>query len=260
MPTALADAFRTELPCGAGEAETLARLARQRVPRLGGSSEDSDEDLVSRLRDPRIYGDFVESVIGGPRVTPALRIALIEHAFDLLPLPRTEGEVIAVEARAPRRLLALASSLAAAEDLSVLHVMHLVYAVFLDRSLFTEAPRRVRSAVLRAVLSEGGSGERLRLVYAGLHLAAVPEAEAYNELNRILRDHGLGRPLRHGLAALAAAEDGGRASLTRMAQEEGLLPRDLEDAEAPEVIANIPRLPDRLVRTARRFQDRRDSP
>ncbi len=256
VASSLAEAFRSELPCTAAVASVLASLARETLPRLAGTAEDSEEDLVLRLRDPRVFGAFVESIREDPRVPAAARKSLIEHVFDLLPLPRTEGEVIAVETRAPRNLLALASSLAGTEGLSVLHVMHLVYAVFLDRSLVSDADRTTRSAVLHAILGERGSGEGLRVVYAGLHLASVPEPEAVSELRRILSTDSVAIGLRRSLASLAAAEDGGRTLLTQLAQREGLLPEDLGDLQGPAVLANIPRLPERLTALGHRFLER----
>lgn len=256
MASTLVEMFRSELPCSEDVAVILADLARRKLPRLVGSAEDSDEDLVLRLRDPRVFGEFVESVEGEARVSAPARNALVEHVFDLLPLPRTEGEVIAVETRAPRRLLSFAAALAATGELTVLHIMHLVYAVFLDRFLVLEVPRTVRSSVLRAVVAEGGSGEPLRILYAGLHLSAVPEPEAAAELRRILTGTAVPDPVRRSLASLAAAEDGGQTQLTRWAQREGLIPEDLEEGQAPSILANIPRLPARLRSAGRRFLER----
>lgn len=259
VASALVDALRSELPCSEAVARVLADLARERVPRLTGSVEDSDEDVVLRLRDPRLFGEFVESMEDDARVTPATRALLLEHVFDLLPLPRTEGEVIAVETRAPRHLLSLAAGLARSGGLSVLHVMHLVYAVFLDRSLVSSVPRPTRSDVLRAIVSEGGSGEGLRVLYAALHLASVPEPEAAGELRRILGEPAIPVPLRRSLALLAADEDGGRNALAGLARREGLIPETAEDPEGPSVLASIPRLPERLRTAGRRFLERTDS-
>ena len=253
MTSSLVDAFRADLRCSDSVARLLAALALQHVRRVTASSEDSEEDVVLRLRDPRVFGDFADAIRVDRRVSPAVRTLLIEHTFDLLPLPQTEGEVIAVETRAPRHLLSLAAALAAEGGLSVLHVMHLVYAVFLDRSLVSKVPRRTRSAVLQAVVREGGSGENIRVLYASLHLAAVPEPEAASELRRILADAIVPFGFRRSLAALAAATDGGYASLTRMAQREGLLPETIEDPDGPSILVSIPRLPGRLRTAGRRF-------
>ena len=256
MTSALAAAFRSELPCSDATAALLSSLARERLPVLGGTVEDSEEDLVLRLRDPRIFGAFAESVAEDSRVTSQVRSALIEHVFDLLPLPRTESEVIAVESRAPRHLLALAASLAAVESLSVLHVMHLVYAVFLDRSLVVEVPRKTRRFLVEAIFSDTGSEEELRLLYACLVLSAVPEPEAASELRRILKMTAVPVQSRRALATMAAADDGGHAALVRIARRQGLLPVDLRDPQSPTVLANIQRMPARLSASGRRFLKR----
>ena len=253
MADLLADAFRAELPCDGAVAASLAARAREHLPRWGGSPEDTDEDLVLRLRDPRAFGAFVEELSTDSTLHPAVLRSLVEHVFDLLPLPRTEGEVIAVESRAPHRLLALAAVLVEGEGLTILHVMHLVYAVFLDRSLVTAVPRQTRSSVLGAILRRSEGEETLRAVYAALHLSAVPESEAATELRRVLDDRAVSPSLQRAIASLASSEDGGQADLSRMARKEGLLPMDLEDPESPEILANIPRLPSRLAAAARQF-------
>lgn len=253
MAPALVEAFRSEIPCSEPDAALLASLARTQASVLGGTSEDSDEDLILRLRDPRAFGAFVESIAEDGRIGPTLRPLLFEHVFDLLPLPRTEGEVIAVESRAPRRLLAFAAALAASEGLSVLHVMHLVYAMFLDRSLVMEVPRKTRTAVLRAIVSQKAGDEPLRVLYACLGLASVPGPEAASELRWILKERVVPFGVRRALAQIGAAEDGGRAALMRIAQQQGLIPGSLRDPEDPEILANIPRLPERLSASSRRF-------
>lgn len=259
MTSALAESFRADLRCSDAVARVLADLARERVPRLAGSSEDTEEDILLRLRDPRTFGAFVGSVLSDPRVTSAARRALLEQVFDLLSVPRTEGEVIAVETRAPRNLLPLADELAASEGLSVLHVMHLVYAVFLDRSLLAEAPRDKRADVFRAVAVGTESGEALRTLYAGLHLATVPQEEAVREFRWLLRSPEVPLGMRRSLAEMAASEDGGQTSMARLAQREGLLPSDLGETQTPVIAANIPCLSEKLAAAGRRFLKRHGS-
>ncbi len=253
MGDALADAFRSEIPCAPRAASFLATLVRERPARLGGGPEDSDADLVVRLRDPRTFGAFAEAVLEDGRAEPGLRAAVLEHVFDLLPLPQTEGEVIEVEARAPPRLLAFAARLAESGGLTVLHVMHLVYAVFLDRSLPSNVPRRTRTAVYWAVLVQGDASENLRAFYACLHLASVEEPEAAAEFRRTLRSRECPEGVRRLLASAATAADGGRAILAAVARREGLLPSEPSDADGPSVLANIPRLPERLAAAGRRY-------
>ncbi len=256
MSDGLADALRSEIPCDASAATLLSTLVREQVRRLGGSPEDSDADLVVRLRDPRTYGDFVERAVEDPRTVPGLREALLEHVFDLLPLPRTEGDVIEVERRAPPRLLALANRLAGSSGVSVLHIMHLVYAVFLDRSLFLNVPRPVRSELYRAVVGQSDAAVDLRILYAGLHLATVPEAEAVSELRRSLRSRGGSENLRRALATLVSGADGGRAALAAAARREGLMSGGALDDQEPVFVANIPRMPTKLAVVGRKYLQR----
>ncbi len=259
MGDALAEAFRAELPCSTSTAALLATLAREKGGLLEGGPEDTDEDLILRLRDPRTFGAFAERVLHDRRADAVARDAVAERAFDLLSLPRSEGDVIAVEARAPPRLLALAAYVAESEGLTVLHVMHLVYAVFLDHSLVLQVPRPVRVRIYHAILCATDTSENLRAFYACLHLAAVAETEAEAEFRRTLRSRAYSRTLRHELATMAATEDGGRAALAAIARREGLLPADLREPQSPSIQANIPRFPERLAAAARRFLEREES-
>lgn len=234
----------------------LASAARANLAGLGGGPEDSDADVVVRLRDPRVFGLFAEAVLADRRAGPAVRDAVLEHVFDLLPLPRSERELIDVDARAPPRLLALALHLAQAEGLTVLHVMHLVYAVFLDRSLVQNVPKATRSALYREVLAARDASEDLRVLYACLHLAAVTEREAAPEFRTTLRSPGYRPSLRRLLASVAASADGGRSILTTLAQREGLLPGDLRGPLEPAVLANIPRLPEKLAAPAAKYLEK----
>src|SRR3970040_2453316 len=108
------------------DADILAARARGLLPTLTGSQDDSPEDMAVRLRDPRIFGTFVCLLLPEEGIGPAAKIALAEHAFALLPLPGSEGDVILVGSRAPPRLLALAGFLSDEGRLNVLHVMHVL--------------------------------------------------------------------------------------------------------------------------------------
>ncbi len=251
MSDALAETLSADLRCDARAASQLAALARTRLPGITGATEDSDEDLGQRLRDPRVFGEFVASLLDERGLAERIRTVLAEHAFDLLPLPRGEGDIILVEGRAPRSLLSIARYLAERGGLTVLHAMHLVFAVFLDRSIVATADRPVRSAVLRDLLALPEASVGLRSLYAAMHLASVPEPEAYREMRGILRAN-VDQAVKATLARAAMAEDGGVGSFLRIAREEGLVPVDWTDATAPEVVANIPRLPSRLGALGRR--------
>lgn len=252
MTESLAEALRAELECDGPTAATIAGLAREWLPRITNSGEDSDEDLVQRLRDPRVFGEFAASVIEDVKVDSSVCQVLADHAFDLLPLPRGEGDVIAVEVRAPRRLLTIARWLADAHRLTVLHVMHLVFATFLDREIVRVASRGSRSGVLMAVVELPEAAQSLRVFYGAMHLGGVPEPEAHREFRRILESNAE-KAIKDTLAKAAMADDGGVETLLRTAREEGLVSADSIDPTALEAIVNIPRLPPRLRALGRRW-------
>lgn len=244
MPDVLANFFTDDLRCGGLDASLLARLARERVPAETGSAEDTDEDIVVRLSDPRAFGIFAGGLLSEIRLALAVRMALAEHVFDLLPLPQSEGEVILVESRAPPDLLRTAQFLSREDGFTVLHAMHLLYALFLDRSLVSGASRETRAEVLSSVLHQSDASPRLCVLYACFHLAAVPEREAHDALNGVLKDRGVSEAVKELLARTVAAPDD-RGSLARLAREEGLLPSEQAD-EAPATVASVPQLHGRL--------------
>ena len=254
MADPLEEVFRVDVGTTSGAAAILADLARDRMSRFEGAGEDSPEDLAVRLRDPRVFGQFAEPLLRSRRIDPKTKTLLAEHAFDLLPLPRTEGEVFLVEARAPRRLLAIAGHLLRAEAFTLLHMMHLLYAVFLDRGLVTGVGRTTRSEILQGVIVHADVSPTMKSLYAGMHLAAVPEREAAAELRRLLGSTDAPDPVRRELANSAVSADGGLERFARIAQKEGLLP---EDADETVATANVPRLPSSLATIGRIWLDRR---
>ena len=255
MADVLEEAFLSDLGCTAQQAQVLASFARERRSILG-AEEDTEEDLLVRLRDPVVFGAFAGSVVKDPQLPARLRQSVAEHAFDLLPLPRSEGDVFLVAGRAPRRLLDLASFLHNQEAFTVLHAMHLLYAVFLDRSLLVAVDPSVRTSVLDDVVHSREASESMRLLYAALCLASVEEGEARRTLAHVLRSRSLSSELRVRLARIVASEDGGVVALVELGQEEGLLPEDMSAPDSPPILANIPRMPGSLVPFARRWLKR----
>ncbi len=72
MAGSLTASFEADLRCPREEAELLAALAREHLPGMGGTAEDSDEDLVLRLRDPGMIGGFVEALLSNRGLSPDL--------------------------------------------------------------------------------------------------------------------------------------------------------------------------------------------
>lgn len=260
MGSVLSQSIGSDLHCVSEDADLLARLARDHLAYLVGGEEDSDEDRILRLRDPRVFGEFAESILEDHRLSAGTRTAVVERAFDILPLPRTEGEVILVGTRGPPRLLALAAFLVEQDSFTVLHAMHLVYAVFLDRALLANVPRAIRDAVLSRILDLTEADNDLRLLYLAMHLGAVPESEAYDGLRRMLRSRIVPDSFKQAAAEMVSSEDGGVSVLMEIAQQVGLLPAELGDSDAPEVVVNIPRMPVCLASLGARWLSRHRGP
>jgi len=193
-----------------------------------------------RLREPAAFGAFAAPLLRDPSLALGTRRALAEHVFDLLPLPRGEDEAFSVSARAPRDLLAFAEFLIEGDVFTPLHLLHLVYALYLDRSLVTAVRASVGEAVLSHVI-DAASAERVSALYASLHLSALAEAHAVEELRKILEGPRVRIGFKRLLARIVAPDVEGVAAWVVLAQEEGLLPREAATS-SPEVVANLPRV------------------
>jgi len=250
----LAEFFRVDVRCDPRDSVRLAAKARAFFARDPASADDAPEDLAVRLQDARAFGLFAEPLLRDRRLRAATRRALADRVFDLLPIAPAESEVFLVDARAPPHLLAFAAHLAAREAFFELHLLHLVYAVFLDRALVTRVPKPTRSSVLACSAGFAPSAPTPALLYATLHLAAVPAGEAVAEMRRILRSVDIPSPFKRSLAAIAAQDDGGAAAWLRLAQREGLLPQDMA-VESAGALANVPRQHRSVTRATRAWSD-----
>ena len=238
---ALAASFVEDLKCAVADGARLAALARERRITFGGTSEDGDEDLGVRLLDPRGFGSFAGDLLGDSALGTDTRTALAERAFDLLPLPRREDEAFSVEARAPPNLLAFARHLVRTGAFTPLHLLHIVYAVFLDRSLVTAVDQDVRSAVLAHVAATASPDDRVSALYVSLHLSALEETEATAELRTLFESRITRWPFKRLVASVVAPDMRGVVAWVQLAQGEGLLPMGL-DPQDPSIHANLPRM------------------
>lgn len=238
---ALTASFIEDLGCIAADGERLAVLARERRASFGGTSEDGDEDLIVRLRDARAFGAFAGDLLGDGLLAAEARTAIAGRVFDLLSLPRSEDEAFAVELRAPPNLLAFARHLVLSDAFTPLHLLHLVYAVFLDRGLVAAVEPDVRSEVLAHVASSAPPDDPVSALYVSLHLSAVDEAEAVMELRELLESRTVRWPFKRLVARVVAPDVHGVAAWVRLAQDEGLLPQDL-DPQDHSIHANLPRM------------------
>jgi len=231
MADALPEYLREEFPVIAKEARVLSLQARDAVTEFqrsldpkAAASELSDEDVIARLRDPRAFGRFARHVLDS-RVSRDAKIAVAERTFDLIPIPASDRVAFRVAERTPPGLLRIARYLLENEAFTVLHLLHLIYAAFLDPRILREADRRTRTWVLMAVMSREELPDTARLLTAFLFLAAMSPRDAASAFHGIVGARFVSPTLRAGLAASASGSDGGRAWFAAVAVQEGLVPR-----------------------------------
>ncbi len=263
MAEPLRDFLEKEFPLIPTETRVLMLLAYDAVAEFqrtldanARASELSDEDVLSRLQDPRAFGLFARRVHDS-RVSREVKIAVAERAFDLIPIPVSEHAAFRVEERTPPGLLRIVRFLLDNEAFSVLHLLHLIYAAFLDPNLLRGADRNTRTWVLMAIVAREELPETQRLIAAFQFLAAMAPRDSAAAFDAIVRAKYLAPAVRTGLAAALSGSDGGRAWFAAVAVQEGLLPpRDESEASKMEFEARVPSLPENVVARARKWLER----
>jgi len=266
MSEALRAFLEDEFPVIPSEMRVLTLLARDAVAEFqrgldagARASELSDEDVIARLQDPRAFGLFARRVLDA-RVSREVKIGVAERAFDLIPIPATEHAAIRVEERTPPGLLRIVRFLLENEAFTVLHLLHLVYAAFLDSALLRTADRVTRTWVLMAIVTREELPETSRLLAAFQFLAAMAPRDAASAFDAIGKARRVSRTVRTGLAVAASGSDGGRAWFAAVAVQEGLLPPlGVSEASRMEFEARVPALPENVRSRARRWLERNAS-
>lgn len=260
MADALVTYLNEEFPAITTETRVLRLLAYDAVadhqrtldPRAT-AADLSDEDVLARLQEPRAFGLFARRVIDS-RVSREVKIAVAERAFDLIPLPASEFDAFPAADRTPPSLLRLARFLLENGAFTVLHLLHLVYAAFLDLSVVRAANRTTRSWVLMAIVAREELPPVMRLLLAFQFFAAMPPRDAASALEAVFRARFVDGGTKTGLATIASASDGGRAWFAATAVQEGLLPPST-DSKASEIefAARVPAIPDSVQVRARKW-------
>lgn len=260
MGTRLHEWLQEEFPLIAGEARVLHHLAYEAVAEFQRSldpaaqaAELSDEDVLARLNDPRAFGLFAHRVLAS-RVSREAKIGVAERAFDLIPIPASEHAAFPVEERTPPGLLRLARFLLENEAFTVLHLLHLIYAAYLDPQILRGSDRRTRTWVLMAVMAREELPDTERLLAAFQFLAAMSPRDAASAFHGIVSAKYVRTSVRSGLAAAASGSDGGRAWFAAVAGQEGLLPTSTpSEASAVEFEARVPAIPENVRARAREW-------
>src|SRR5438445_3827874 len=263
MAEALRAFLEREFPVIPTETRVLRLLAYDAVAEYQRSldpaahaSELSDEDVVSRLQDPRAFGLFARRVHDA-RVSREVKIAVAERAFDLIPIPASEHDAFPVAERTPPGLLRIVRFLLENESFSVLHLLHLMYAAFLDPEVLRSADRQTRTWVLMAIVAREELPETQRLIAAFQFLSAMSPRDAAAAFDGIAKAKFVSPAVRTGLAAALSGPDGGRAWFAAVAIQEGLLPPANEsEVSRIEFAARVPGVPENVLAQAHKWLQR----
>src|SRR3990172_9199414 len=162
--------------------DAVAEFQRTLDPR-SSPSELSDEEVIARLQYSCCFGLFARRVLDS-RVSREVKIGVAERAFDLIPLPVSEHAVFSASERTPPGLLRLARFLLENEAFTVLHLLHQIYAAYLDPQILRGADRRTRTWVLMAVMAREELPDTERLLAAFQFLAAMSPRDAASAFHR----------------------------------------------------------------------------
>lgn len=240
-------------PTHAEEAAVRASAARA----LGALPESDAPPLRSEV-EPALLGRATQTLLAREDVGAKTKRRAAETLFDAVPLPDREDEVFLVPATVPPGLPASAAFLARAGEFGDYHLLHLIYALYLDPEAATDAPRADRLAILETVLAHETPTE-LKLLYAYLLLTSgrLGDPERAHLLSRVLTAGSLPLPRRRAFCRAVLAPDGGRDWFLEMARHQGLYPPEEEDREAVVREVRIRPLPRSLRPAAEAWRDGR---
>lgn len=211
--------FRSLLRPRPEEAEALREALTEGLVDLPGA----DALLLRTEVDPVLLGRVTRALLGRDDVADATKARACEALFDAIPLPDREDEAFLTPATVPPTLQEAARYLARRGDFGDYHLLHLVYALYLDPDRAASAPLSVLRENLDAVLTHEAEAA-VKLLYVGFLLAAPglrPE-EARALFETALAAETLAEEARARLCQAALDPEQARSWLGELARREGL--------------------------------------
>lgn len=204
--------------------------------------------LPDTLRSPLFFGLLTLRILQNPRASREAKLRACWTLFDVIPLPETDAQVFSTEGAVPRGLQETASFLLMGGEFVEYHLLHLIYAMYLDPERAAQGPFRVlRENLDRLMLEE--IDERSKLLYAYLLLSspALTDRQAVDLLNSLLTGTCLSEESRRGLCLASMDATFSVTWFADMAREEGLYPAEVDGKEGPIVEARVRPLPSCLA-------------
>ncbi len=174
-----------------------------------------------------LFGRLTSLLISHPDISRGTKRRACQNLFDIIPLPDTEDEVFMTADKVPPSLQEAGRFLWTQDDFIEYHLLHTIYALYLDPKRGAEGPMQVLRDNLLDVLAADFE-EALKLLYAYLLLSSPRlGAEDVRELFLlVLRHSGISDGPKRALSLAAVDQASGVEWFTHLASEEGMYPRE----------------------------------
>ncbi len=200
---------------------------------------------------PATFGRLTSLLISHRGIKRGTKLRACQRLFDAIPLPESEDEVFVTAETVPPSLQEASSLLLDGDEFVDYHLLHLIYALYVDPERGAAAPMTVLGRNLSAIL-ESDFEEGLKLLYTYLLLSStgLQPGEAGGLFLLVLEGPGISDKAKRLLALAAADHTFGAEWFAGLASDEGLYPR--EQGAMSEILreARVRPLPEALSATA----------
>jgi hypothetical protein len=190
------------------------------------------EERRTDLRSPTIVGLLTSHLLLRDDISGETKLRACMELFHSIPLPEREDEAFLTERTVPRGLQEAAQFLLRKGEFVEYHLLHLIYALYLDPRLSSAAPLDVLEGNLRMIM-EGDFEENLKMLYAYLLLSSPilgPETTA-PLMSALLEAEGISTDAKRSLCMAALDRTFSLDWFTRLATAEGLFPRGVDRSD-----------------------------
>ncbi|MFQ5837257.1 MAG: hypothetical protein ACE5HJ_00565 [Thermoplasmata archaeon] len=183
------------------------------------------DDLEPSILSPAFFGLLTSSLLAHSNISRGTKLKACLEVFDAIPLPDREDEAFLTEETVPPGFQEAARFLWHQGEFVEYHLLHLIYALYLDPRLAASGRPSILKENLLFVLAEDFP-VNLKLLYAYLLLSSpVLEAEVSRDLLSVLLEAPrLSRDAKRSLCGAALDRAAGMEWIVQIAAKEGLYP------------------------------------
>lgn len=206
------------------------------------------------VRSPILFGLITSRILDHPTLSRAAKLRACETVFDVIPLPEREDEAFFTAENVPPGLQGAAHFLLEQGEFTEYHLLHLIYALFLDPVRATQASSAVLEQNLTSIISgDLEAGPKLLFAYLLLASPALPPRTATELLSRLLDSPDLPLDSKRFLCLSALDSTFSAGWFVQLASKEGLY--SLEEGAREEILreARVRPLPHSLSPKAQKW-------